>query len=180
MSYYAIRLNADQSIGIFGFLNAKTTLTWNDILWFSTITLPLCVSKGICVRKLYNMQPDINEWIRNKKVFIQDIEFLKEWHPNPFQHFRCTIGDLVLHRKYITPNVLIDAGVTFDMLRENYGLTPDLMALLKYNVSEWIALGLTEEFLMEHIAQSPLYSKIFGMLSTQDVVTQIRRSPKKR
>jgi len=175
MSHYAIRLNAEQSIRLFGLLQAKTTLTWNDILRSPQINLKACVSQGICVRKLYNMQPDINEWIRNSKVHIQDIELLREWHPHPFQHFRCTIGDLVLHRKYITPSVLQNAKITFDMLRENYGLTPDLMSLLKYSVSEWVSLGLSEDFLLNQLAPSPLYPKIFGMLSVQDVVSQIRR-----
>jgi hypothetical protein len=185
MNHYAIRLTPEQSLCIFGLWNAKTTLVWNDVLKFSKICLRKCVSSGVCARKLYNMQPDIKEWIKYEKTSIEDYELLEPWHPDPFKDFHCNIGDLVMYRKFLTPQILSKCGITFDILKENYGLTPDLMVLLRYNISDWIELGITENFI-EQLYNSqpsasdgkmipPICQSIFGMLTKNDVLQQIKR-----
>jgi hypothetical protein len=192
-SSYAIRLNPEQSISIYGIWDAKTTLTWCDITRFHFITLKKCVCNGVCSRKLYRMQPDIKEWIKNEKVFIEDFELISEWHANPFRDFHCNVGDLVVHRKYITPSVLINCNINFTILKNDYGLTPELMVLLRYNVNDWITLGLTEEFVEMcfenengHMSsnaihnRSTIVSSLFGMLSKNDILNLIRRAQKKQ
>ena len=74
----------------------------------------------------------------------QDMEL---WQPNPFLHFNCHIGDLVLKKQHLPCKVLINGGVTFHILLNRYGLTPDIMVLLKYSPEEWLQLGLSEEHL---------------------------------
>ena len=67
------------------------------------------------------------------------------WTPDPFAHFRCTVGDLLMHRRLITPQCLARCGLTVRVMRERYGLTPDLMCELKYTPQEWVDLGLSVE-----------------------------------
>ena len=149
MEYYAIRLSAVQSISLFGFVNAKKTLTWEDIRIHKSITFLSCVESGIASKKLYNLQPILKEWIKNKKVTINDINLLDEWKPDPFQDFNCSIGDLVVYRKQILPQLLIQCGIDFNILTEKYGLNLDLMFLLKYTLDEWIQLGMHESFVQD-------------------------------
>jgi hypothetical protein len=54
------------------------------------------------------------------------------WTPDPFVHFKCTIGDLALRRDVLPPSCLARCGLTVRVLREKYGLQPDLMCMLKY------------------------------------------------
>ena len=67
------------------------------------------------------------------------------WTPDPFAHFRCTVGDLLMHRRLITPQCLARCGLTVRVMRERYGLTPDLMCELKYTPQERVDLGLSIE-----------------------------------
>lgn len=173
MNYYAIRLEPEQSLSIFGLFNAKTTLTWKDLLRISSIKFYTCYSNGVDTRKLYKMQPDIKEWIKHDKVTIEDLQYLEEWHPNPFSDFKCNIGDLVIHRKHLTPKIILNSKLTFTMLVDEYGLTPDLMILLRYSLNDWILLKITESFV---VALNDIkFSMIFGGCSRQNVIECIKR-----
>ena len=72
IDYYVIRLTAEQSVGLYGFMLAKTTLTWRDTLQNDPITLSACITSGIASSKLNRMQPDIKEWIYNGKATLDD------------------------------------------------------------------------------------------------------------
>ena len=72
------------------------------------------------------------EWIRLKRCTLSDCEAMALWTPDPFVHFKCTIGDLALRRDVLPPSCLARCGLTVRVLREKYGLQPDLMCMLKY------------------------------------------------
>ena len=89
--------------------------------------------------------------------------------PNPFYHFKCNIGDLVLKRHLIGAKLLVRGGVRFPMLWERYGLTPELMAMLRYSPEEWVALGIEEEHIRYYFSDEQ-WSAIFGKLRGEDIL----------
>jgi len=172
-SYYVIKLKPEESVGLYGFMNAKKTLAWKDILAHKRINLRTCIDNGISTSKLVKIQPDLREWIKHDKVQIQDFPHLSEWAANPFDHFKCTIGDLVVHRKFIHANALVECKVKFKTLVEKYGLTHELMILLRYTPDDWINLGISKED-AEKIAEDS-WTQIFGELSRADLSAMIQR-----
>jgi hypothetical protein len=173
LDYYPIRLQPEQSITLFGYFGAKTTLTWRDILTSPTINLRLCVECGIDLQKLYRMQPEIKEWFKYGKASIQDCASMDPWKPNPLVDLGCSIGDLVLYRKIIHPKLLSNSGLTFTILKERHGLTIDLMRLLKYNLNDWILLEITESFVNE--INDTQFFQIFGNISKSDILSMIKK-----
>jgi hypothetical protein len=91
------------------------------------------------------MQPKMNEWVRHGKAAFADIHLMQPWRPNPFTDLRCNISDVVIHR--FKPQVFLDCGVTFQELRDRYGMGPELMGFLKYTPEDWVALGMDAAFL---------------------------------
>ena len=205
IDYYVIRLNAEQSVGLYGFLLAKTTLTWRDILQNDLITFGTCVSSGIPSSKLNRMQPDIKEWISHGKATLEDCENMCPWYkqytylsffsrflfiylfiylfiiskyfvyfvgrkPNPFTDFGCSVGDLVLYRKMLPPSVLKQCGITFSILCNMYGLTPDIMILLKYSLDDWLDLEITPTFIAA--LSSEQWFKMFGNVSRSEILAK--------
>jgi len=79
LEYYAIRLESEQSLSLFGYFAAKKTLTWHDIQCSPNITLGLCIASGIPCDKLYKMQPDIKEWIRLGRANVNDCMHMTPW-----------------------------------------------------------------------------------------------------
>ena len=71
LEYYVIRLEAHQSVGLYGYLLAKTTLTWKDTLLHPGINLKTCVAHGLDPAKLCRMQPDIREWFKHGKASLE-------------------------------------------------------------------------------------------------------------
>jgi hypothetical protein len=160
LEYYAIRLRPEQSVLLYGFVMAKTTLTWRDTLVNAGINLKSCCECGVEATKLCRMQPDIREWLRAGKARIEDCAYMGPWKPDVFNDLRCNIGDLVVHRKHIGPELLISGGVTFVVLKERYGLTPEIMALLKYSSSDWLELQVPSQFWKELTDEQ--WVRIFG------------------
>jgi len=172
--YYPIRLTAEQSLALFGVWEIKTTLTWKDVLRYPKINLHLCISCQIDNMKLCRMQPDIKEWIKFGKATIKDFAHMYPWSPNPFTDFNCSIGDLVVHRKYIEPKMLTLCGIDFSTLKDRYGLTKELMVFLKYSLDEWMDLEITQEFVENELPQEH-FNLIFGKMPKADILELIRR-----
>ena len=170
---YPIKLTAEQSMQLFGiFSTMRRTLTWSDIKRRgSNITFRSCVNAQVEITKLYRMQKDLEEWIQYDKVCLDDCKDLALWCPNPFHHFQCNIGDLVLKRHIISSELLQRGGVTFEILWERYGLSPELMAMIKYSPEQWIALGMQEK----HIEQfnEAQWFAVFKKLKRTDVLKAI-------
>lgn len=176
MNYYTIKLTPEQSVNLYGFLKAKRTLNWMDIVKQQTITFKVCVDTGMEIKKLHKIQPELKEWIKYDKVFIHDIPFLEPWNPNPFEDFKCSIGDIIVHRKYITPDILKKCHINFKTLNEKYGVDESNMILFRYSLNDWINLGLTESFVMKENFDENQWKDIFGTNSKQEVITMIKRN----
>ena len=168
---YPIRLTAEQSVSAHGFAKAKTTLTWRDIqLQPGKLTFARCVNIGISVHKLYAMQPDLKEWIAHGGVTVLDCSAMRLWSPNPFLDFGCKIGDLILHRKHLPPEVLIRAGITLSDLCERHGLNGELMAMLHYSPEHWSQMGLAAVHL--DMLSDTQWIRVFGDLTRSDVTAR--------
>ena len=165
---YAIRLDPEQSLTLYGLLRPKRTLTWRDVVQNRPITLALCVRSGLPPERLHRLQPDIKEWIRYERATVDDCVHMGPWRPHPFRDLGCkSIGDLVLYRDQMPPRLLIDGGVTVSHLRMRYGLTPELMIMLRYSLDDWLALGLDEESLRP--VDDSQWTRLFGTLSRAEV-----------
>jgi hypothetical protein len=173
MDAYPIKISIEQGVQLFPIYKTKRTLTWSDIVApGSEITFRKCVRAGIEITKLYNMQRDLQEWIRHGKVCLDDCKELAPWAPNPFFHFNCNIGDLVLKRNVLTHEVLLRGGVRFDILWDRYGLTPELMSLLAFTPEQWIQLGLQPQHLDGFTEEQ--WTAVFGNLRHSDMLQGIR------
>ena len=169
---YAIRLVPEQSLTLYGFLRPKRTLTWRDVVETQGITLALCVRSGIPPDRLHRLQPDIKEWIRYDRATVADCVHMGPWRPHPFHDLGCkSIGDLVLYRDEMPPKLLINSGVTVAHLRARYGLTPELMIMLRYSLDDWLALGLDEEAINQ--ADETQWARLFGTISRAEVRSAI-------
>ena len=143
---YPIKLNTSQMANLYPLMSAKKTLTWKDVMQNDKITFRKCVEQKIEIVKLHNLQPEIEEWIKYKKVTIKDCKDMELWRPNPFFHFNCHIGDLIMERENVPPRILLSAGVKFDILWDRYGMRPDHMVVLRYSAEDWVHLGLSEKY----------------------------------
>ena len=166
---YPIKLTSQQSTQLYGLFSSRMVLTWGDVVRpGSKITFRKCVEAHINVRKLFNMQRELDEWIRHERVCLDDCLDLAPWAPNPFLHFKCHVGDLVLKRVVLTHAVLMRGGVTFEVLWERYGLTPELMGLIRFTPEEWIQLGVKQKHL-DYFEKPEHWEVVFGKLRRADV-----------
>jgi hypothetical protein len=176
---YPIRLTAEQSVGLHGFSRAKGTLTWKDFKMRSSrrsdsrgkITFSRCVALGVPVHKLYAMQPDLRQWIAHAEVTVADCVDMRLWSPNPFLHFDCKLGDLIVHRNVVPPEVLIRTGVTVTDMCDRYGLDGELMAMLHYAPEDWIALGLAAGHL--GMLSDAQWARVFGQQQRGEVALRL-------
>ena len=177
---YHIKLTSQQRTVLFfpDFMCVQKTLTWATMIKEKEITFRKCIEQKIDVNKLYFMQPDLEEWISNDKVELKDCKDLQLWHPNPFRHFKCHIGHLIEHKQILTSKVLINGGVNFDTLVNRYGLTPDLMTILRYSPEDWICLGMDEDYLSNFSDKQ--WQIIFDKLEKAEVIAAIRFFKKKQ
>jgi hypothetical protein len=165
---YAIRLDPEQSLTLYGLLRPKRTLTWPDIVANRQITLALCLRAGLPAERLHRLQPDIKEWIRFDRATVEDCVHMAPWRPHPFRDLKCkSIGELVLYRDQMPPRLLVDSGVTVTYLRMRYGLTPELMIMMRYSLDDWLALGLDEETLAQ--VDDAQWPRLFGTVSRVEV-----------
>lgn len=144
MDQYPIKLTAEQCAQLYGFLSTKPRiLRWSDVIEKgSGITFRKCVDAKVDIAKLYNMQCDLQQWIHYEKVTVDDCGDLAPWRPNPFLDFQCHVGDLIMRKHVLTHAVLVRGGVTFELLWDRFGLTPAVMAMVRYTPEQWIELGL--------------------------------------
>ena len=175
MDQYPIKLTAQQTVHLYGMFNTKPRiLTWcNVVERNSGITFRKCVDAKIDIRKLFNMQCDLQRWIQHGKVCLDDCLDLAPWRPNPFLDFQCHIGDLVLRKQVLTHAVLVRGGVTFELLWERFGLTPPVMAMVGFTPEQWVELGMQLQH-AEAIGDEH-WGLVFKQMPRKDVLESIRR-----
>ena len=166
-----IKLLPEQSLALYGLFNVKPTLTWPDIVRHKSITFASCLANGVTSGQMYSMQPDITQWICHGKCDVSNCNDMALWCPNPFTHFHCHIGDLVVMRKHLPPDVLRRCHMSVSDMRERYGMTGELMCMMQYSPQEWIELALTERDLITLTAAQ--FEKIFGKITRTDLIGRL-------
>jgi hypothetical protein len=69
--------------------------------------------------------------------------------------------------------MIANCGITFNILRERYGLTKELMVLLRYSIQDWIDLQIPEDFIRD--LADDYWAQIFGEASRSDLIELTKR-----
>jgi hypothetical protein len=99
--------------------------------------------------------------------------YMDAWKPHVFNDLGCCLGDLVIHRKSLGPELLWNADITFATLRDQYKLTPELMGLLRYSCGDWLRLRVSEQFLNELTDEQ--WMRIFGSVQNRREVIEMAK-----
>jgi hypothetical protein len=92
---------------------------------------------------LHQLQPHVHEWVRLKKIDVQDCEIMhKYWDIHPLRDFGADvvkIGELLEAR--LSFDAMMGCRVKVDDLFRA-GMTTDAMILFRFSFQQWIDLGL--------------------------------------
>ena len=130
-------LTSRQAIQIFGWLNVRTTLTWNDVLRLR-LSLDQLMAYGLRAAELFGIQPDPVQWIRHAGAGLKHARFMQPWGANPFVHFGADLADVLSME--LTVVELVRMNVTYAQLLE-HGMTQRTEAMFKLDEAEWEMLG---------------------------------------
>jgi hypothetical protein len=163
-----IRLTAGQAVTIHGWWNARTQLTWTDVLAQEGLTFSRLLSFNLTEQELYVLQPDLQAWIRPCKATLPDCPRMRPWDAHPVRDFKADLSDIV--RTRWGSDTMSRVGVTFDDLLE-LGMTPEAMPLMNYTLMMWTEIGFKRHH-AERIPANQLFN-LFGM-AKQDVLVSLR------
>jgi hypothetical protein len=151
-----MRLTAGQACYIFGWFQAKHNLLWEDVIKQPHITFKLLRQANISLDSLYNLQPDTQQWIKEKKIFKDDLfQIIGKWECDPVRDFQLDIGDLTDSR--FSVDVLLNMGMTYEKMVD-MGLTSENMRLFRHvTLLGWNRLGLNKEHARK-IPENHLYA----------------------
>ena len=137
-------LTAGQACYIFGWLNAKYHLLWEDVVMHDHITFKFLQSANISVDKLYVLQPDLKQWLLHGKMQKSDVlQVVKKWDSDIVKDFKLDIGDIAGFR--FNAEQLLALGINFSTLTA-MGLTAENMRLFPHiTLAQWQTLGLTKD-----------------------------------
>ena len=142
-----IELTPQQSVGIHGWLNPKRALCWHDVANNPSITIERLLERGITVKQMRSMQPDIYEWMNVKGASFEHVPALAEFPLHPIQHLQGDMSTLA-QMKY-PPKVLLTLGLDFEKLQELHQMDPRWMKMLGLHPNEWMDLGMTTDHVNE-------------------------------
>jgi len=154
-----IELSPAQAILVHGWIRARTFLTWGDIANNDKITFSYLLNKVELNEKiLFELQPDIDAWIKSGKVKLEDSPLLTHWDINPIRDFRCDLSDLVRMNWDAVTYKKLNISIT-DLIQ--LGLSPETMILFRFSLMNWMQLG----FRREHCHPIPehILVRLFGM-----------------
>lgn len=135
-----VLLTPIQSVTIHGWFNPKRTISWEDILSDSSITVKrLVVDAKLSQESLKKIQPDIFEWINKKYVSYGDVPHMTGFPLNPISHLHGDISTLVTHR--YSAQTLSAVGLTYKKLQSHH-LNAKWMKLMNFTLKEWMCLGM--------------------------------------
>jgi len=163
-----ITLTPGQAVSIHGWMGARLTLTWGDVLSKDTLTFGKLVSFNISEKSMYVLQPDLQAWIRQDRAALADCPRMRSWDAHPIKDFKADLADLVSMQW--SHDVLTKMGVGYDDLL-GLGLTPDTMCLFPYTLMMWSSLGFRRVH-ADGIPRNTLF-RLFGM-TREDVMTSLR------
>jgi hypothetical protein len=163
-----IALSPGQAVSIHGWLRARQTLTWGDVLTQEGLTFSKLLSFNLGEQDLYVLQPDLQAWTRQGKATLADCPRMRAWDAHPIRDFKADLADLVgMHWPH---EALTRMGVTYEDLLQ-LGLTAESMNLFGFTLMMWASLG----FRRPHAEATPpntLY-RLFGM-AKHEVLASLR------
>lgn len=168
-----LKLTPGQGVFLHGWLAARLTLSWQDVLANDSLTFQRLRAANLPLAALHQLQPDVAQWITAKRAALADCPDMQAlWGGDAIRDFGADIADLMLTEW--PPATLTAAGVTYDRLVE-LGLTPVNMVLFKQlTLLGWSQIG----FVRAHAEQmsEPHLIRLFGM-GKADVLRSLRPSP---
>lgn len=158
-----IVLTPGQGVLAHGWFNAREYLTWGDVLVNDKLTFEyMLFTMHLNERILHNLQPDLQAWIKNKKMVLENCPHLTFWDAHPIKDFRSDLADLI--RMRWQAEQYKNMGVTYQDLLE-LGLTAETMMLFGFTLMNWVQIGFNRTH-CESIPDNILY-KLFSMNKMQ-------------
>jgi hypothetical protein len=163
-----ISLTPGQAVTIHGWLRARQTLTWTDVLTIKDLHFHTLLSYNVSEQDLYILQPDLQAWVRAGRATLSDCPKMRPWDAHPIRDFKADLADVV--SMHWPQDLLARMGVDYDELL-TLGLTPETMNLFGFTLMMWSSLG----FRRAHAEDIPAntLSRMFGM-AKQDILVCLR------
>ena len=163
-----IALTPGQAVSIHGWMRARQTLTWPDVLSLKDLTFQTLLSYNLQEQDLYVLQPDLQAWVRAGRATLADCPKMRPWDAHPIRDFKADLADIV--GMHWPQEALARMGVDYEELL-GLGLTPETMNLFGYTLMMWASVGFRRAH-AEAIPANTLF-RLFGM-SKQDVLGSLR------
>lgn len=132
-----VQLTARQSTRIFGWINAREVLCWDDVVRCK-LTLDGLMLVGLTASELMLVQPDPAKWVEHGGASLKHARFMIPWGANPFIHFKADLADVLTMRLSI--DEMIRMGITYQQLLEN-GMNEITERMFRFDEEEWQMLG---------------------------------------
>lgn len=154
-----IPLTPGQAVTVHGWIRARTSLTWGDVLANDALSFHVLLGYNLTEADLHQLQPDLQAWVRSSKVRLEDLpRMLHLWEPHPIKDLKADLADLA--RMRWSADTLAGMHVTYQELTE-IGLMPANMHMLGITLVGWASLGFSR-YHAEAISREMLYT-LFGM-----------------
>jgi hypothetical protein len=163
-----ITITPGQAVTIHGWMRARESLTWGDILANDSLTFSKLLELRINEHSLHVLQPDLDAWVRASRVTLEDTPRLTLWGIHPIRDLKADLADIVGMRW--SAETLAKVGVTYHDLTDA-GLTPETMVLFNLTLTGWAHIGLKRNHL-ENAPPHTLY-RLFNM-SKLDVLSCLK------
>lgn len=135
-----VQLSKPQMVLIFGWMNFKEYLTWDDVIADERITFDYLVKMcGLSTTQLHTLQGDALEWVRHGRVKCTDAPRMTQWPLHPVKHCAMDLADLLQQRW--SADEMLRVGVDFPLLIE-LGITPAIMKTFGFSLLTWQKLGM--------------------------------------
>lgn len=162
-----IPLTSGQAVLAHGWLRARHSLTWGDVLLSEGLTYASLLSFKLAETELYMLQPDLQAWVRAGKATLADCPRMRPWDAHPIRDFKADLWDIA--RMAWPADTLSRMGVTYaDLL--DLGLNAEAMTLFNFTLTMWSRVGFQRQH-AEAVPANTLF-KLFGM-SKQDVLASL-------
>lgn len=163
-----ISLTPGQAVTIYGWMRARQTLTWPDVIALQKLDFQTLLTYNLTEQDLYILQPDLQAWIRAGRATLADCPKMRAWDAHPIRDFKADLADLV--SMHWPQDVLLRTGVNYDDLL-GLGLTAETMNLFGFTLMMWSTVGFRRSH-ADAIPANTLY-RMFGM-AKQDVLASLR------
>jgi len=117
----------------------KRTLDWETVKERRLNVTFLSDKAGLSKEDFLNLQPVAAEWVQNNLCCLQDCTKLSLLPLNPLKDLKVTVDKLLEYNS----KDLLSFGVTYDEMKAS-GMTPVMMGLFHFPLSEWIDLGFSK------------------------------------